>query len=164
MKRLFVMLPDRECARQVVDDLVLNKFDERGIYVLANKAVILEEIPDDGFLEPDIVTAIQHGERAGGESGIIASLPAVTYPPAGVVMGGGLLTVIEKLETEVGSILKRIFGSTPDDRWQNGIEEGEVMLTIDAPKGRITEIQRVVLDHHPEAEFDGVEPPPPIAD
>ena len=162
MKRLCVMLPDRECARQVVDDLVLNNVEENQIHVLASESIELEDFPGSEYLDPGDASAVAAGQDAGGVAGILAGLPAVTHPPAGVVVGGGLLRIATEAAAELDGILKRVFGSAPDGRWRSGIENGEVLLSIDTPKGRVTEIERVVRDHHPDADFNGVEPPPPI--
>jgi hypothetical protein len=35
---------------------------------------------------------------------------------------------------------------------------GPILMLVDVPKERIDEIQKSIRKHHPEAEFEGIEP------
>jgi hypothetical protein len=37
------------------------------------------------------------------------------------------------------------------------VEEGELLMLVDVPKERVDEIERLILEHHPEAELERVE-------
>jgi hypothetical protein len=54
-----------------------------------------------------------------------------------------------------------IGSSTPSrrlKRFEEAIAEGQYLLIVDVPRGRITEVEKLLERTHPEAHFEGMEP------
>jgi hypothetical protein len=51
--------------------------------------------------------------------------------------------------------------STPSkrlERFEKAIEDGQILLMVDVPRGRVEEIETRLQALHPEAHLEGVEP------
>ena len=65
----------------------------------------------------DVIPALERGVAVGGATGIIAAVVAVTFPPAGLVLGGGALLGIALAGTGFGALMSTMIGvSTPNTR------------------------------------------------
>ncbi len=163
MRRLYFLLPDVETARQVVNDLLLARVEERHIHVLAKEGVELGDLPEAELLQrSDFVPAVERGLAVGGATGILAGLAAVTFPPAGLVLGGGALLGIALAGAGFGAWLSGMIGAdAPNSRltqFQEAIEKGELLMMVDVPKARVEEIEALIKNRHPESEIEGTEP------
>jgi hypothetical protein len=49
-------------------------------------------------------------------------------------------------------------GNSRLKQFEEAIEKGELLVLLDIPMERISEITEKILKHHPTAEFDGIEP------
>jgi hypothetical protein len=62
----------------------------------------------------------------------------------------------------VGAWASSMIGvSTPSNRlkrFQSALDQGQILLMVDVPKGRIEEIEARLQQLHPEARLEGVEP------
>jgi hypothetical protein len=45
------------------------------------------------------------------------------------------------------------------NKFAGAIEQGQVLLIVDVPVGRVTEIEEMIAKRHPEISFGGMEPP-----
>ena len=43
-------------------------------------------------------------------------------------------------------------------RFEKAIEDGELLMMVDVPKGRVEEIEELIKSHHPEADIEGTDP------
>jgi len=43
-------------------------------------------------------------------------------------------------------------------KFENAIENGELLVLLDIPMDRIGEITQKIIKHHPNAEFEGIWP------
>jgi glutamate synthase domain-containing protein 3 len=81
--------------------------------------------------------------------------------PGGLTIGGGAILVIMAAGAGVGSWMGSMVAlDIPNSRhrdFQEAVDKGEVLMLIDVPKDRVEEIERLVLDHHPEAELERAE-------
>ena len=165
MRRLYFLLPDVESATNIVDELLLARVEERHIHIVAKDHTELEKahLPEAGlFEESDFVPALERGLAVGGATGLLAGIAAVTFPPAGLVLGGGAILATSLLGTGLGAWVSSMIGSSvPNrqlDRFHDALEEGQLLMLIDVPKARVDEITELVKSHHPEAHVEGTEP------
>lgn len=86
----------------------------------------------------------------------------MTFPPAGLVIGGGAVIAIGAAGAGVGSWLGSMVGvSVPSTRlkqFEAAVKAGEILVLIDVKRDRVDEIEELVKKHHPEAEIKGTEP------
>lgn len=164
MRRLYFLVPSVESAKQIVDELLLARIEERHMHVIGKEGTDLEDLPEATFVQKtDLVPGLERGIAVGGVTGILAGLAAVTFPPAGVVLAGGAVLLSGALAgAGVGAWIASMVGAgMPNSRlkqFQDAIEQGELLMLVDVPKARVDEIDERVKRHHPEAEIEGTEP------
>nr|MBS0020792.1 DUF1269 domain-containing protein [Gammaproteobacteria bacterium] len=163
MRRIYFLLPNVERARQVVDELLLARIEEHHIHVLAKEGIPMENLPQASFLQKsDFVPALERGVAVGGGAGLLAGLVAVTFPPAGMVLGGGALLGIALAGAGMGAWISSMIGVDVPNRqlkaFTDAVERGEILMLVDVPKARVGEIEDLVKSHHPEVDIGGTEP------
>lgn len=163
MRRLYFMVPTVDSAKTIVNELLLARIEERHIHVIAKEGTPMEDLPEASLAQKsDVVPALERGIAVGGATGIVAGLVAVTFPPAGLALGGGALLAIALAGSGFGALMSTMVGvDLPNSRlkqFQSAIEEGELCMLIDVPKTRVDEIEELVKKHHPEAHIEGTEP------
>lgn len=163
MRRIYFLVPDHDTTKTIVDELLLARIEERHIHVIAKEGAPMEELPEASFMQKsDFVPALEKGMALGGGTGIVAGLVAMTFPPAGLVLGGGAVLAMALAGAGVGAWLSSMIGiSLPNSclkQFEGAIEAGEFLMVVDLPKERIKEIDDLVKQHHPEADIGGTEP------
>lgn len=167
MRRIYFLVPTVTSARAIVDELLLARVEQRHIHVVAREGTPMEDLPEAGVAQSsDLIPAIEKGVAAGGLSGLLAGALAVTFPPAGLVLGGGAVLGLAAFGAGFGAWMASMVGiglpSGRLEKFQGAIEAGELLMMIDVPRERVEEIEALVRSHHPEAELEGIEPNQPI--
>lgn len=168
MRREYFLLPDVESARNIVLDLDQAGIEERQVHVVAKEGTTLEDLPEASLLEKtDFVRGIEVGIAGGSTAGLLAGLVAVTLPGVGVVVGGAGVLYAALAGAGIGAWLSGLVGlDYPDQRllkFEDAIQKGEILMLVDAPEDQIRRFEKLVKEHHPEAEFGGTDPTrPPI--
>jgi hypothetical protein len=161
MRRLYFLLPDLDTTKKVIDELLLARIEDRHIHVVARENTPLEDLPEASF-QSDVGPAIEQGLALGGATGILAGLVAITFPPAGWVLGGGAVLALTLFGAGVGGFFSGMIGLDVEDRriqkFHDAIESGELLMLVDVPKKRVHEIEDMVKSHHPDADIEGTEP------
>lgn len=166
-RRLYYMLPDVPSARAMLDELLLARIEERYLHFCAKEGTLLSDMPEANFLQKtDLIHGAEVGILIGGISGFIAGALLLIFPPDGIE-----LRVVALL---VATLSGAIFGSwasgmaaaaIPNSSlrpFRDGIEQGQVLLIVDVPFHRITEIETLISTRHPEISFGGMGPHLPI--
>jgi hypothetical protein len=165
MKRLCFLSPDLEHARQVVEDLKANDIPEDRIYVVA-RDIDLEGLPDAGPESDDFLPAYRRGIELGGTAGLLVGLTAMAFPPSGIVVGGGLALLIALWGAGVGGLLTGLAGAAfPSSRlseFELAIEQGEILIMADVPKGQVKKYETLIKQLDPVVSVEGIEPPATI--
>jgi len=163
MKRLCFLSPDLSHARQVVEDLKNNGIPEKHIYVLAKYGVDIEDLPDAGPESDDFLPAYRRGLELGGTAGLLLGLTALAFPPAGIVVGGGLVLLIGLWGAGIGGILTGIAGGAfPNSKlkaFEAAIDAGKLLVMADVPKKDVEKFEGIIQRLDPAVEVDGIEPP-----
>ena len=167
MRRIYFLVPSVASAKAIVDDLLLARIEERHIHIVAREGTPLEDLPEAGVAQrSDLVPALQKGVAAGGLSGLLAGALAVTFPPAGLVLGGGALLGLTLFGAGFGAWMASMVGvglpSSRIEKFETAIARGELLMMIDVPRARVEAIEALVKRHHPESELEGIDPNIPI--
>ena len=169
MRRLYFLVPDVTSASSIVDELLLARVEERRIHIAARDHHPLQEanLPESNLLqESDFIPAVEKGLAVGGGTGIIAGLVAMTFPPAGLIVGGGAVLGLGLLGAGFGAWVSGMIGvnveNTQLKEFEQALDKGQLLLMVDVPVARIDEITELVKKHHPEAEVNGTEPTLPV--
>ncbi len=163
MRRLYFMVPNVDTANIVVDELLLKRIDEHNIHVVAKEGTPMGDLPEANLLQKsDFIPAMERGVALGGITGLLAGVAAVTFPPAGLILGGGAILGTSLAGAGIGAWMSGMIGmdvpNTQIEKFEGAIEKGEVLMMVDIPKSRVEEIEELVQKHHPEADMGGTEP------
>jgi len=163
MRRLYFTLPDLNTTHTVVNELLLQRVEERHIHVVAKDGTPLGDLPEANLLQKsDFIPAMERGLAMGGITGILAGIAAVTLPPAGLVLGGGAILGSGLVGAGLGSWIAGMIGMDVSNsqitKFESAIQDGEILMMVDVPKNRVEEIEALVHSHHPEADMGGTDP------
>lgn len=165
MRRLYFLVPTIESATQIVDELLLARIEERHIHIAGKDHHAMHDahLPEANLLqESDFIPAVEKGIAVGGATGVVAGLVALTFPPAGLVLGGGAILGMGVVGAGFGAWVSGMIGISAENsqiqEFHDAIESGQLLLMIDVPKDKVDEITDLVKKHHPEAEVEGTEP------
>jgi len=161
--RLYFLVPDATVAQRIVADLLLDRVEERHIHVVAREGTRLEDLPRAGMLQStDVVTAVERGVAAGGAAGLLAGVIAVSFPPAGLVLGGGAVLLTTLAGAGFGAWAASLIGvrlpNSELERFEAAIARGELLMLVDVPGSRAAEVTSLIRLHHPRAQVANVEP------
>lgn len=162
MSRLYFTAPDVHSAKQVVDELLLNRIDEAHIHVLAKAGIPLEDLPEASFLmKSDFASAVEKGVALGSTAGIIAGLVALAIP-GGLILGGGATllatTVAGASVGAFGASLKAV--DVPNTRFKEfeaEVDEGRILIIVDVPSEKVDTTRTAVTVRHSEVRDKGQE-------
>jgi hypothetical protein len=163
-RRLYFMLPDVAHCKLLVASLRKVGIAERDIHVVARNDIPLEGLHQASDLQKtELAYGLELGVGVGSIAGMLGGLLAITFPPAGVVLGGGAVILATTIAgagfgTLVSALIARDIPNHELDAFQMRIADGEILLILAIPTSRVKEISRLVRTTHPEAEISVVEP------
>jgi len=155
-RRLYFVLPDLSSAKKIVDELLLARIEDRHMHFHAKDGVSLEGLHQANLLQTsDIVHGAESGLVVGGVAGVMAGIAVMMFPPTGVSMQ--LVTIL--ITAVLGSVFglwvsSMIASSIPNSRlreFEEDLEAGKILLMVDVPATRVTEIRDLFARRHPEA-------------
>ncbi|MGH8454702.1 MAG: DUF1269 domain-containing protein [Nevskiales bacterium] len=162
-RRLYFVVPDVTTTHKIVNELLLARVDAEHMHVVAKEGTPLGDIPEANILQKtDLIEAAERGLAVGGVTGALAGLLAVTFPPAGVILGGGMVAASMLAGAGFGAWVSSMIGINLPNRelkaYEAAVKSGAVLMMVDVAKDRVHEIERLVQEHHPEAQIGGTEP------
>jgi len=157
------MLPDLSLTNTIVDELLLKRIDEHHMHIIAKDGTPLGDLPEANLLQTsDFIPAVERGLAVGGATGLLAGLAAITFPPAGLILGGGAVLATSLVGAGFGAWVSGMIGvdvqNTQIAKFEDAIERGEILMMVDVEKSRVKEVEELVHGHHPQAEMGGTEP------
>ena len=163
MRRLYFMLPDLSTTNTVVNELLLKRIDEHHMHIIAKEGTPLGDLPEAGLLQKsDFIPAVERGVAVGGVTGLLAGIAAITFPPAGLILGGGAVLATSLAGAGFGAWMSGMIGvdvhNTQITQFEDGIQRGEILMMVDVPKTKVEEIEKLVHSHYPQAQMGGTEP------
>lgn len=161
-QRLYFILPDPDSARQVVNDLLLARIEERHIHFMAKEGTSMRGLHEASILQKtDIAHGAEVGLVLGGIAGILAGLIAILFPPSGVSLELVTILITALIGAAFGAWASSMVASAiPNSRlrmFENDIAEGHVLMMVDVPRSRAEEIRELIHSRHPEATPRGME-------
>ena len=160
--RMYVTLPDVASARQIANDLLLARIEDKHMHFLARRGTDLGELHEASFLQKsDTVHGAFTGLVIGGIAGVIGGFLLVNFPPGGVTLHYMSVLVTSLLGAAFGVWVASMVGlQVPNSRlkpFEHDLEEGKVLLMLDVPMSRYEQVKEIILRTHPEAADRGVE-------
>jgi len=136
--------------------MLLARIEDRNMHFHAKDGVSLEGLHQANLLQTsDIVHGAESGLVVGGVAGVMAGIAVMMFPPTGVSMQ--LVTIL--ITAVLGSVFglwvsSMIASSIPNSRlreFEEDLEAGKILLMVDVPATRVTEIRDLFAKRHPEA-------------
>ena len=110
----------------------------------------------------DFIPAIERGVAQGGVAGLLAGLVGIAMTPGAVVIAGGIILASSVagagIGAWVGGMIGLNVGNTRLRRFEEAIDQGELLLMVDVPLARVDDISERIRQHHPTAQVEGTEP------
>ncbi len=163
-RMLYFMLPDVAHCKSLVTSLRKVGLVEQDIHVVARNDIPLEGLHQASALQKtELAYGLELGVGVGGIAGMLGGLLAITFPPAGVVLGGGAVLLATTIAgagfgTLLSALIARDIPNHELEAFQTRIAEGEILLILAIQTSRVKEISRLVRITHREAEIGVVKP------
>ncbi len=160
-RRLYFLLPDVSCTRQIVNELLLARIDSHRIHVIAREETSLEGLPEANLLQKsDVIHGLEMGLVVGGLTGALGGIIASQLNT--LLAGGALILASSLAGAFVGAWVAGMIGTSVRNsqikNYQSAVDNGEILLMVDTPRNRVTEIISMIKRRHPEAHGQKVEP------
>ncbi len=125
-----------EKAKQVVETLRNEGYDDDSIYVITKDDIILEDLPEaDPRQYSDVFAAAKRGAGVGGALGLFSGLLMATVPPAGIALGGAAITALTAGTAVFGAWTSSMVGiSIPNSQLEpftEAVEDGKTLILVD---------------------------------
>lgn len=163
-RRIYWLLPNLDSARKTMDDLLLAEVSVGHIHFHAREDIDLSKLHAANILQTsDVLRAAQAGLAIGIGTGAVAGmLVAYFLPIVGDSPQWGIAGLLAIIGGGFGAWSSSMIGiSTPSvrlKRFEGAIEQGQILLMVDVPRGRVEEIEQRLKESHPEARLEGEEP------
>jgi hypothetical protein len=167
MRRLYVLIPDLETCRALVNELQAAGIPQRHLHVIGSIAYDLGDLPIATALQKsDVAAGIERGVLLGATAGLIAAFLVQRFPAAINLTGAQvswLYAGLALLGALFGaSVLALIATGIPNHKLRGvrrAIERGELLLMADVPRHQASVIRDAIERHHPEARIGVARPP-----
>lgn len=157
-KRLYFMLPDAGLCSRVVVELKEAGIPERHMHAVAGITYTLEGLPRASVLQKsEFIHGLEAGLGFGGAAGLLGGLLAITFPPAGLILGGAAVVATTLAGAGFGALISGLVASDmPNhtlDKFEREIEAGKILLLVDVPRKQTESIIALIKTHHPDADI-----------
>lgn len=161
MRRIYFLAPNIDITHKIVDELRAQGIDDHHINILAKRDTPLEDLPEaTPFQKTDFIPAVERGAALGAATGLLAGLVGLRF--AGYAIAGGPVLGVLIYGATIGAMMSGLaglqVGNSKVKKYEEAIEQGELLVMVDIAKEQIEEISKMIIKHHPKAEFEGIEP------
>jgi hypothetical protein len=157
-RRLYFLLPNVDRCRAVANELLESGIKHRHIHVIGNRFTPLEGLHEASVLQKtEFAHGLELGLSVGGVAGLIGGLLAVSFPPSGIVLGGGALLASALAGAGGAAIVSGLIAKDiPNHKltaFEKAISAGQLLLLVDVPRYQVETTVELIRRHHPEVEI-----------
>lgn len=161
-RRLYFLIPNVNIAKDVHNELLLARIEERNMHVLAKEDISLKGLPEASLLEKsDLIHGLQLGFVVGGFTGIVLAVTSYlsgmivpgweTISMTGIIVGGAFLG------SWTSSMVAINVQNTHLKEFMKDVNAGQILYMVDVPVQRVDEITKLVKSNHQEATAKGID-------
>lgn len=159
MRRLYLLVPDLESCRVIVDELKGNGIVASHLHVVASLSEHLDGLPEaTAWQKTEIAHGIWIGIVLGGVAGLLASMLALTIPPPGMEIGVSAVLGSTVAGAGFGALASAFMKGHEHNRklvqFDPEIEAGKLLLMVDVARSEVDATQQIIRKHHPEARIE----------
>lgn len=163
-RRLYFMLPNPASARAMLDELLLARIEISHMRFHGRDGTLPDDMPTLNYLQKtDLVHGAQLGVVIGAIVGLGAGIFLTMFPPDGFTLRTAAILLVALGGAVFGGWASGMnAAAVPNTKlrqFADRIEQGQVLLILDVPLGRVQEIEEMIAKRHPEISFGGIEPP-----
>lgn len=163
-RRLYFMLPNPASARAMLDELLLARIEISHMRFHGRDGTLPDDMPTLNYLQKtDLVHGAQLGVVIGAIVGLGAGIFLTMFPPDGFTLRTAAILLVALGGAVFGGWASGMNAAavpnTKLKQFADRIEQGQVLLILDVPLGRVQEIEEMIAKRHPEISFGGIEPP-----
>ncbi|MDH5425521.1 MAG: DUF1269 domain-containing protein [Gammaproteobacteria bacterium] len=167
MQRLYFVIPTVQSCRMIVNELLLARISDKQMHVMAKDDQVPRDLPQANLLQTsDFVPAVERGITIGGGTGLFAGILAYSFQSAGLEIGGFAILAICLAGGGIGAWIAGMIGvdvpNTQLKPFMPALNAGSLLLIVDVKRSRVTEIEEMIKNLHPEATDHGVEASLPV--
>lgn len=157
-RRLYFLIPDRIHALAVVEDLIKHDVDIEHMHAVGDRRTRLDGLPNSSLRQRN--DSASHIEKLIWNTNLACffiALIAALLMPIFIGMHWWLLLPVAVMATNFLAGLK--FINTPNTHlgeFRDALSHGEILLMVDVPETRVSEVEHEIHHHHPEATVGGV--------
>ena len=161
MRRIYFLAPNIEITHKIVDELRTLGIEDHHLHILAKRDTPLEDLPEaTEFQKTDFIPAVERGAALGATTGLLVGLVGLRF--AGFAIAGAPVLGVLVYGATIGAMMSGLaglqVGNSKVKKYEEAIENGELLVMVDIPKEQIDEMSKIIIKHHPDAEFEGIEP------
>ena len=161
--RMYVTLPDLASAKQLANDLLLARIEDRHMHFLARRGTDLGELHEASYLQKtDAIHGAFTGLVIGGIVGVAVGLLLVYFPPGGISVQLVAVLIAALVGAFLGIWIAGMMGlqvpNTQLKGFEQELQDGKILLMLDVPASRYEEVRQIIARTHPEAADRGAEP------
>lgn len=162
-RRMYFILPDTECARNVHNEFLLAKIPENHMHVIAKEGIDITDLPEANLLQKsDVIHGTQNGMVIGGITGLVLGAIAILIPYAGAELGGLTMLATALAGAFIGawssSMIALDVPNTKLKPFEKDIAAGHILFMLEVPVTKVDEINDLVRKHHPDVDSSKIEP------
>lgn len=155
-QRLYFLLPDREHAAAVINELIDQGFDANNLHTLAGKGLSNEGLPASNAHQRRDFAG--HLEFWGWRLNLVIFFIAAFALLVMILTQAWLWLLLPLAVMVVSFMLGERFTHLPNthlDEFRDALQHGEILLMVDTPVKRVGEVEIRVHGRHPEAVAGG---------
>ena len=157
-RRLYFLLPDREHARSVVDELTLEGISVRNMHTHGARGTPLDGLP--------VASPRQANDAAGHLENFLWNANLLSFFVAFAIFiilafttGANLWLFAPAIIMAANFLIGVRFMRLPNthlNEFRDALAHGEILLMVDVTEERVADVENLVHHHHPEAAVGGV--------
>ena len=155
-RRMYFLLPDVEAGENVVKELLLSRIEEKRLHFLGKRGTDLKSLPEATPVhKTGLIRGLYIGLISGAITGLLAGLYLYYHPELiGMQAPPYVIFICAFVGAVIGAWISGplIGGSSPNTKllpFQEALNNGNVLLILDAPSKRTDEIRKLISAHYP---------------